>query len=319
VLVLSAALLVLLPGSALAQPQRRTTRADVEAELRARDSERQREAHCAEVGRAACEREQREAARAWDREVAVAEARHCAEVGPTRCREEREALESEARRDFLIPVGLAVGLSLLLATRLRAKRPPPKPLASPAADRRDLATLDIALGHEAARALRQSITQASAQSSLVGLPAIVQLVRDARPRWTHVAVRSWPMAGADATEARLRSVRSELQARPSKEIAPPAREAGDGYRGAPPPLADGATEPLALLSLTVLSRVEIPEPDGAPDARAMALLVSLRSLGPDATEVVDVTWLPAHEGDALTEHELVTLQPRLVALAKPAS
>lgn len=291
--------------------------ADVERDMSAGDAELRRREHCDEVGAAECAREEREGAAEWERFRRAGEEAHCREVGYAACQAEHEADVRQARWDLWFPV-VAVMLLITALFYVTGRRRMQGRLPSTKEDdaRGDVASLDVAMPIEAARTLRGELDaiRAATPAWVDALPSIARVIADSSPNWTAICVRSWPVTTTDGAYTRWRALVEEIRARGAIEIPAPPIRTGDGYRDGPVELPSAETAPHALLSISVLSKQEIPEVTGDVRARARTLLTLFGSLGAHAVESVEIAWLPGDARETQTMRELEVRQPRLVAL-----
>lgn len=252
-----------------------------------------------------------------DARMAALQAR-CDEVGRERCLAEdqarRDAHLGEVTRQNVVLVGgvvvLVVGL-FAWGRRLERRRslrnayaPRTPPPAQAEVEPRDLTLVEVALDARQARLVRRNL-DAIIRSHGGRRAALADVAHAlAALSWTHVSLRQWPRADATVAEPRHRAVREELAARDSLEVPP---DPGRGYRGEP-----GADEPqLALVSLLVLTRDDVPEQTGAPADAARAALERLARLAPETVIELDVAWYPPGPGETTGARDLLARAPRL--------
>jgi len=253
--------------------------------------------------------------RSGDRfESQLAHERHCDEVGWDVCEEEERHAAAGFARTFVYPAlpWIAFGVTgvfavLWISRRRRAPRARPRPAAIAPSGSLDVVAVDLVLDAAAAAMVRANVEGALARhgSAEAALRDVARLLILARGAWTHVAVRSWPLAEREMALGRYHTLLAEARARGTATD----RDVG-GYRAVP----DG---PAVLVSVTVLSRDELREHGGAPGDAAGETLTALAALAPARVQGADISWLPAERGTwALPLGELLARHPRLIALAR---
>jgi hypothetical protein len=182
----------------------------------------------------------------------------------------------------------------------------------------DLLALDVAVDLATARRMRGKVEEALAAA---GHPAetvatVARAVCDVRPRWTHVALRSWPMGTPGEIAERFRTTIEDNRARARISVVPTPRDHGPGYRGGPTSRHEDDAH--VLLSMTVVSRIALEEPRGTtPPEHALSLLRALASLPPvNGIDDLHVAWLPEHPDDAHRSDELLARHPDLVRVSR---
>ncbi len=293
--------------------------ADVERDLSAGDAQLRHREHCDEVGAAECAREAREGATEWERLRRAGEEAHCREVGFAACQAEHEADVRQARWDLWFPIVAVMLLvtALFYVTGRRRMWGSKRSSAKANDGLGDVASLDVALPIEAACALRSELDaiRTATPTWVDALPSIARAIAQTSSQWTAVCVRNWPVTTTDGAYVRWQALVQEIRARPAMEVPAPPVRAGDGYRDGPaePPAAE--TVPYALLSISVLSKQEMPEVTGDLLTRARALLTLFGALEAYAVDSVELAWLPSDASETQTMRELQVRQPRLVLLA----
>lgn len=183
----------------------------------------------------------------------------------------------------------------------------------------DLAALDVVLPRAEAQALRGELERlVSSRTPTLAHEAIARALMARREAWTHVAVRSWPVASAESIEARMRAARDELRERPDVEVPPELPPEGRGYRGGPGASATD-DDAHAMISILVLAGTELPEVSGTPVARAEALLARLAAAPRSVIEAVEIHWVPALADEERALRALLALSPRLTPVAGSTS
>ena len=251
-----------------------------------------------------------------DARMAALQAR-CDEVGRERCLEEDRArreshLRDVTRENVVVVLGtLALGLAALAWARARTRR---RSALTPAMIRAaiseeppwDLAAIDIAIEARQVKLVRRNLDAilAAHPDPHSALPDVARAL--ASITWSHVALRQWPESDPRAAQERHRALRAELLGRDGVHVP---RDPGRGYRG------EAAREEaqLALVSLLVLARAELPEQVGPPAEAARAALERIARVPTAEIVAVDVVWYPSEAGEAARASEVLARAPRMVA------
>lgn len=175
----------------------------------------------------------------------------------------------------------------------------------------DVATIDLVYEHERGDSLRAEIARAARLAPGARKNAVCQALLST-DGLTHVAIRNWPESDFDAGLRKYQEIRRDTYARCSIDPQPAA---SSGYRG--DPKSHDMREPrFVLVSLSLISRVELREPLGNGHSAAQEMLARIGSM--DMTDIVElsVDVFPMSPGEAWSEAELIARIPRLQSVRR---
>lgn len=213
-----------------------------------------------------------------------------------------------ARPGIVLAVSLAAIVALVwpyLRDSRRLGRPAPPRAVTTA----DVATIDLVYEHERGDSLRAEIARAARLDPGARKNAVCQALLST-DGLTHVAIRNWPERDFDAGMRTYQEIRRDIYARCGIKPQP---DLGSGYRGDPE--SQDMREPrFVLVSLSLISTVELPEPLGTQREAAQEMLARIASMNMTDILASNVDVFPTSPGEAWSEAELIARIHRLQAV-----